>query len=291
MTEMNKAVRNKNDEIDLILVLDKILRFLGNNKSELIAAVVVGIFCAYTIYKLLPRSYSSALILHSQVLTNSEEIELIENWNILLNNDELKILSKNLNCDPSLLSKVKRFNASNIQISQPSSGFIVEVLVKDTSILPDLQKSIIYGLENNDYVREKVELKRNNTIKIIDNLHQEIAKLDSTKKKIESSGYGRASGQSSIILDISNLNSVMISLNEKLYEYEDVLKFVDAIQVLQNFEKYEKPASPRLSSFLISGFLGGLFIGLSVGIIKYIKSKLALVNKSSSSQYSDKVLA
>src|SRR6185295_7764394 len=39
-------------------------------------------------------------------------------------------------------------------------GFIVQVIVKDTSILDNLQQGIVYGLENTEYVKERLITKR-----------------------------------------------------------------------------------------------------------------------------------
>ncbi len=152
--------------------------------------------------------------------------------------------------------------------------------MNDTSILEDLQKAVIYGLENNEYVKEKVNFKRDNATKMIASVNREIAKLDSTKKKIESNNTGKSPGSSSFIVDISDVNVQMITLNEKLFQYQETLKFVDAIQLLQNFEKYSKPASPRLLKMLLSGFLGGIFIGFIWAIWKDVKLNIAMISRA-----------
>lgn len=292
MAEMRNQVEINNDEIDLIQVLERIIRFLSTYKRELIITAITGMICGYTIFRTLPKSYGSTLILHSQVLTNSEEIEIIGSWNNLLNNHEYSVLSRNLRCSENLLSKIKSMSATNIPSPVPgtSSGFTVYVLVKDTSILEDLQTGIIYGLENNEFVKEKVESKKSNTIKLIENITQEIGKLDSTKRRIESGNSRKSPGSSPLIMDISDVNVQMITLNEKLYANQEVLKFVDAIQVLQNFEKYAKPASPRFLTLVISGFFGGLFLGFALAVFKNLKLKISALHKARESRIPDKEL-
>ncbi len=292
MAEMRKQVEINNDEIDLIHVLERILRFLSTYKKELIITAITGMICGYTIYRTLPKSYGSTLILHSQVLTNSEEIEIIESWNNLLKNREYSVLSRNLHCTDALLSKINSLSATNISSALPSaaSGFTVDALVKDTSILEDLQTAIIYGLENNEYVKEKVEFRRSYTIKLIENITREIAKLDSTKRRIESGNNGKSQGTSSLILDISDVNVQMITLTEKLYSNQETLKFVDAIQVLQNFEKYAKPASPRFLTLIISGFFGGLFLGFAMAVFKNLKMKISMLSKARETRTPNKEL-
>jgi capsular polysaccharide biosynthesis protein len=291
MAETVKSAQNDNDEIDLIQVLERISRFLSTYKWELITAVIAGIVCGWVIFLVKPRLYGSTLILHSQVLSNSEEIKILDSWNTLRKNGEYAVLSRNLNCPESLIKSIQGLEAADIQITQPTSGFTVDVLVSDTAILESLQKAIIYGLENNEYVSEKVKLRRDNTIKLLESIKREIDKLDSTKKKIESSNSEKRPGSSSFIVDISDVNVQMINLNEKLYQYQEVLKFVDAIQVLQNFEKYAKPTSPRLSIMLASGFLGGLFIGSVWAMFKNLKLKFATIRKNRQNHFSDKEMA
>jgi len=282
MAELTKSVENNNDEIDMIQVLERITRFISNYKKELIATMIAGLLCGMAIYISKPKLYGSTLILHSQILSNSEEIKIIDSWNTLRQNGELAVLSRNLDYPVSLINNIKSLGASEIQMTQPTSGFTVDVLVSDTSMLERLQKAIIYGLENSQYVSEKVNFKKENTLKMLESINREIARLDSTKKKIESSQNTKSSGASSFIVDISDVNVQMITLKEKYYQYQESLKFVDAIQVLQNFEKYTKPASPRLGVLLISGLLGGLFVGLVWAVVKNLKLKIAAFRKTNS---------
>ena len=290
MAEMTRSDQNTNDEIDLIQVLERITRFISTYKKELIATMIAGLLCGTAIYISKSKIYGSTLILHSQILSNSEEIRIIDSWNTLRNNGEVAVLSRTLDFPVSLIKNIKALSATDIQINQPSSGFTVDVLVSDTAILEGLQKAIIYGLENSQYVSEKVNFKKENTLKMLESINREIARLDSTKKKIESSQNAKSSGASSFIVDISDVNVQMITLKEKYYQYQEALKFVDAIQVLQNFEKYAKPTSPRLGILLISGLLGGLFVGFAWAVIKNLKLKIAAFRKIGDSRISDKEL-
>jgi hypothetical protein len=278
MAEMIKPAQDNKDEVDLIQVLERIIRFFSNHKKELVAASLAGMLCGFIIYLVQPKVYNSTLILHSQILTNSEEIEIIDNWNELRKDGEYGVLSKNLNCSEYILKNVKLLSATNIQniAAGSTSGFTVDVLVKDTSILENLQKAVIYGLENNEFVKEKVNFKRDNATQMIASVNREIAKLDSTKEKIESNNTGKTPGSSSFIVDISDVNVQMITLNEKLYQYQEALKFVDAIQLLQNFEKYSRPTSPHLLKMIFSGLFGGIFIGFVWSIWKDVKLKMAM---------------
>jgi hypothetical protein len=281
MSDMINSGQNSHDDIDLIVVLERISRFLSGNKKNLILTAVAGMICGLVIYYTLPKSYSSTMIVRTQVLSSTEEIEIVSSWNGLHSNGEYGVLSRTLNCSQQLLSKLKSIKAENIPNLLPATGaFTVTVLVSDTSILEDLQNAIIFGLENNEFVQAKVNFQRDNSIQMIANINQEISKLDSTKKKIESSNTGKPTSSPSFIVDISNVNVQMITLREKLYQNQEALKFVDAIQVLQKFEKFERPASLHRSVLVFTGLMGGLFLGMVLSIAKYVRMKIALIRNT-----------
>lgn len=292
MSDMINSGQNNHDDIDLIVVLERISRFLSGNIKYLVTTAIVGLICGVVIYFTLPKSYSSTMILRTQVLSNTEEIEIVSSWNNLLGNGEYVVLSKTLNCSTDLITNLKSIKAESILNLLPTtSAFTVTVLVKDTSILEELQNAIIFGLENNEYVKAKVNFKRDNTTQMIASITQEIARLDSTKKKIESSSTGKSASPASFIVDISDVNVQMITLREKLYQNQETLKFVDAIQIMQKFEKFERPASPHLSILMFSGFVGGLFLGLVISIVKNVRMKIALIRNTGQHPYPNRDLA
>jgi hypothetical protein len=292
MSEKINTMPTSNDDVDLIVVLERIERFISGNLKILIATTIAGLICGLLIYYNQPKTYSSTLILRTQVLSNNEEIQILTNWDNLLSNGEYDVLSRMTACPPNVLSKLKSIRAESISTPQSIlSAFSVLVLVSDTSILADLQKAIINGLENTEFVQAKVNFKKENTTQMIADINQEINKLDSMKKKIESSNMGKSASPPSFIVDISNLNVQMITLREKLNLNQENLKFADAIQIMQPFEKYEKPTGPRLSILAISGLLGGLFIGLLISIMKNIRMKITLMRKNRQHPYTNGDLA
>ena len=173
----------------------------------------------FTLYKIAPKQYASTLLLHSFTLSNTEQINIIENWNDLLKDEEYAVLAEHFNCDASMLKKVSRMKAAEIQklyIPNNPNGFMVEVLVKDNAILDSLGNGIVYGLGNADYIKAKLASRRSSLTQLIDKVRTEIIKLDSTKKNIEHNINNNNLQSSSFIIDISTINSQMISLNEKL---------------------------------------------------------------------------
>ena len=277
MTENVQYIQDRPDELELIALIERGVNFLRRFGLVIIIFSIVGLGLGLLLYTLSPKLYSSTLFLHSVILTNEEEIAIIDNWADLLKKGERPTVARALNLDSASAGKLNKIEASQIQklyITNNPNGFVVEVLVSDTSVLDELQNGIISGLESSEYVRERVATKKANINEMIVKVKTELAKLDSMKTAVQEIVTHRTSGNSSFMLDVTGINGQWIALNEKLLSYQEELKFVNAVQVLQNFNKIRKPESPKLFKLLFFGLVAGLFMGYIIASLKYIRSKL-----------------
>ena len=265
------------DELDLIVVVERTVTFFKRFFYILIIFPAIGIIAAFLLFLSTERKYTSELVLHSSILTNLENIEIIENWKTLLRKKEYNTLAGIWNCNPDLVKKVEKITAEEIQklyVQENPHGFIVQVTVEDTSILDNLQHGIVYGLENTEYVKERLITKRANLIELIEKVKGEIAKLDSTKLAVENILNNKNKSSSSLFVDITSINSGIIDLNEKLLAYKEQLKFANATQVLQNFNKFSHPESRNGPLLLFVGAIIGLVIGYLSSLVIAVRQKL-----------------
>lgn len=278
MLETKNQGGNKNDDLDLLHLLEKLFSFIKAYGRIIALCSLIGMAVGFALYKTLPKQYSSTMLLHSYTLSNTEQIRIIENWNELLKNGEYEVLARHFNCNPETLKKVNKISASEIQklyIPNNPNGFMVQVWVKDNRAIDSLSDGIIYGLENSDYIKSKLATRRASLSQLIDKVKTEISTLDSTKKNIESGINSNSRYNSSFIVDISSINSQVIGLNEKLFSYQDELKFTNAVQVLHRFEKFDKPASPKFLKLLVLGFLAGFAIGYLLSLYNYMRKRMS----------------
>ena len=265
------------DELDLIVVIERMVAFFNRFFYILIIFPTIGLIAAFLLFLSTQRKYTSELVLHSAILTNLENIQIIENWKTLLRKKEYNTLAGIWNCNPDLVKKVEKITAEEIQklyVQENPHGFIVQVTVEDTSILDNLQHGIVYGLENTEYVKERLITKRANLIELIEKVKGEIAKLDSTKLAVENILNNKNKSSSSLFVDITSINSGIINLNEKLLAYQEQLKFANATQVLQNFNKFSKPESRDGPLLLFVGAIIGLVIGYLSSLVIAVRQKL-----------------
>jgi hypothetical protein len=287
---MNADAKNQGSEdIDLFLLIERSILFFRKYRWVFIIAIVLGIASGIYFYLTIPKTYRSRMVVHSFFLTNQEEIQIVNNWNDLLKKKEYDPLVKELHCDEALLHKVKLIKAKEIQqvFSQVNpNGFTIDVLVTDNGVLDELQKGLVYGFENNTYIKERLDVKKAAFRELIDKTSEEIQKLDSTKKIVENIISGKERSSPSLIIDGSSVNRQLIEMNEKLLSFRESLEFTKAIQVLQGFEKFSQPDGPKLIPWLVIGLLVFLSMGYIYALISSIKHglKIRAINRQGSNE-------
>ena len=273
-----KAQDIASDDIDLINIAERAFLFFRRYRIALIIAAVVGIALGCFRYYTSGKIYKSRLILHSSFLTNLEEIEIISYWNELLKRNEYKALAQSFNCDENMLHNVVGIEGSeilkNYSASNPN-GFYIDARIKDNSVLPALQKALVYGLNNTEYVKQRLSLRKKDVETLIDKVTAEIQKLDSLKKNIETVITSREKNATSFMLDIPGINREFIDMNEKLLNYREELQFSSSgIQVLQSFVPLNTPVSISLRVLILLGILFCFFIVFIFAIIHSVSERL-----------------
>jgi len=275
MTEETKTEPAVSDDIDLLLLIERVVLFFKKYKWAFIVAIIAGIASGLYFYRSQPKIYTSRLIAHSFLLTNQEEIQIIDTWNQLLGKQEYTSLAGLFNCNENILYSLKSIKGDEIQkVFTPTNpnGFIIEVNVADISILDSLEPAIVNGLENNGYVKQRIAYKRANLNKQIERTTTEIKRLDSTKNIIED--LIRKNQRPNSVSDLTSLNQQMTNMSEKLMNYREELQFANAVQVLQGFNRINQPNGPKLYVWLFLGLVFFLSIAYVYALAISINEKL-----------------
>ena len=265
------------EDIDLLLLIERSVLFFRKYKWIFIIAALLGISLGIFGYFAITKTYKSRLILHSFILTNPEQIEIINNWNNLLKKKEYDELAAAFNCNKNIFHRLKQMKVSEIQkVYSPNNpnGYYIDVIVTNNSVLDELQKGIFSGLENNEYIKRRLAARRADLQEMIGKVQQEIIKLESTKTQMEKIIGGKEKSSSSLIIDGSSINRQWIDMTERLLGYRQELKFTSAAQVLQSFSKFKKPAGPKLVPLIVLGLILFLAIAYLYALYSSVKEKL-----------------
>lgn len=271
------------DDIDLLLLVERSIRFFKTYKWLFVFAIAAGIAIGTYFYMAAPKVYKARLLLHSAILSNPEEIEIIQTWNQLLKTKQYKALSESFQCSEELLGCVRDLKANEIEkifVPNNPNGFILEATVTDNSIWKDLEKGIVRGLSTTDYAREKIAVKKANLTELIDKTTKEIQRFDSTKQKIREILDGQAKASSALVIDGAGIHRQTIDLNEKLLNYKQDLRFSDAVQVLQSFSLSQQPVRTSRFVWLFIGIVGCLCLAYVYALFSSINKKLKMRSRN-----------
>jgi hypothetical protein len=273
-----KLVQHPADELDVVAVLKNALSFFSIYGKLLLIVALTGMLAGGLRFLTTPNLYSSSLILKPTLLSDPEQLELINSWTTLLKKKELPVLAREFNVDENLLKKVVSIKTEELQKSpvlNNFTAFTLTVLVTDTAVLQPLQKGILHGLDNSAYVKEKLAARKNILRNMIQTVQQEITRLSAMQAAVESSLQQNNGNGSRFMLNVSDISNQLATLQEKKLNYEENLSFASAVYVLQNFYTPSKPAHPQLIKLLVIGFAGGLFLGCAIALFLYLRKKLA----------------
>src|SRR5690606_36171984 len=260
----SRIQQSPNDDIDLIVLVEKSVSFFRKYFWIFISATILGIAAGIFMFKWLPNVYKSKLVLHSFILTNPEPMQIVSNWNALLGNGEYAALARVFNVSEETLKPLKRIKAEEIQkvfTSENPNGFYIEVTVSDNSVLDELQKGILHGLRNSEYINAKLRQRRADLGEMIRKTEEEIRRIDTTRSLLDGMLRGKSNSSSAMIVDAGSINRQWLEVNERLLGFKAELQFADAVQVLQSFSRFEKPSGPKLIPWIVIGLV--LFLGLA----------------------------
>jgi hypothetical protein len=273
----DKISYKESDDIDLLTLIERSIIFFKKYALVFVLAVVVGVVLGIMSYRKVPILYESRLIAHSVVLTNQENIQIIDTWNSLLKKHEYFEVAKAFNCPENVIKKLKKIQGSEIQkvfSATNPNGFYIDVQLTDNSVLETLQKGIVYGFENGQYVKGRVAFKKARLKEMLDELRTEIIRLDSTGTNMDKIVSGRSKSSSGVIVDASNISRQLVDLNEKLLFFEEELNFTSGIQILQDFSKYSKPVGANLIVFIGLGLTLTLSIAYVFTLFNSVNQRL-----------------
>lgn len=274
-----KLAHQPADELDIAALFQNARLFFRHYGKLLLAVALGGMMLGALRFWYTPNLYSSSMILQPTMLSDPEQIALIENWSVLLKKKEWPVLAQQFHVEPKLFKKVLSIKTEELQKSfSPNNftAFSLTVLVTDTAVLQPLQKGFEYALDNSEYIKDKLASRKYMLRSMIQTVQQEIKHLYDLQATIETSLQQNNNG-GRFMVNVSDISSQIAALQEKKLNYEETLSFTSAVHVLQNFYTPSKPTYPQLFKQLLMGFAGGLLLGSVIAFYLYLKRKASQI--------------
>lgn len=267
------------EEIDFTSLLRNIFLFLKRRFKILVIFFVLGLILGVAMYYFLPRTYKSRLIADSGTLPNADVINIIESWQNLVLKGDFQRLALTLNMDYAQASKIRGIEAFNtLKDNQPlqsneekQNSFIIEIVVSDPNILTDFQGHLISALENNEFIKKRVAIKKENFLALKQKILGEITDLEGVKSSVQQLLKNGSSTASTFLSDPANINLQIVSLYERVLTIDASIRLLDDIQVIEPFTVSSKPDNPKVVVCLGIGMALGIFAFFIYTFIQFIK--------------------
>ncbi|HTE31458.1 MAG TPA: hypothetical protein VK666_13850 [Chryseolinea sp.] len=277
--------QRKNDEIDLLELLIKALRFLRANLVIFIVIFSIGLGLGVFHYLTSRKVFENKMIVNSNILTESYIKILFENITRHMDDGDYALVSKQLGTSENTVRKLVSLNVENLRKDAVNDNaerdrFFITAEVSDQGILPELQKAILYYLENNDFVKSRVEQNRKTARQMLAVATKEIADIEAFKLRIISGEFFQ-SVKGNVMFDPTSVNSKILELTEKKLTYENSLQFSNSVFVIEGFNEFDMQARPKLLKSLLSGAMIGLF---GVGVLAFFKIMSKLLRLADSAK-------
>ncbi|MEQ9412554.1 MAG: Wzz/FepE/Etk N-terminal domain-containing protein [Cyclobacteriaceae bacterium] len=273
---MEKQVNN--DEIDLVELLVKTVLLIKRNLIQIIIFFVIGTGLGYAYASLTPKVYESKMLVSSDILTESYSEKLFENLQSMIRERNYPSVAPMIGLIPEEVKFLSKIKIESALKDKPSSEiekkfFFITVELTDQSILPKLQTGLIQFLQQNDFVRVRVDQRKTYYNEIIKKTDAELKSLESFKSSIYDGKFFQ-SANGNVMFDPTTVNSKILELNKERINLQNALELVNSVQIVEGFTQFDKPIWPKKSVSLAAGATLGLFL---VGLMIAFKSIRKLV--------------
>jgi hypothetical protein len=276
---------NTTEEIDLIQLLAKLTLAIKNNFLALIAAFIIGSGLGLAYFQFSPNIYESETIVTSDILTESYSKSIFTNIQKLVKENNLTSLSSTLHVSESQAAAIKDIALKGTTEKgdnlQEQNKIYISITVKstDNAIWPTLQEGITAYIENNDFVKIRVNQRKKYFTALIAKIDHELTDLEIVKSKIMDGKLSSNSTDGMLLLDPTTINSKILELNKEKLNFQNSLELVNSVQIVEPFTTFKKPISPKLSYSIASGSSIGLFFMLIFIGIKSLREIVRIVEE------------
>lgn len=274
--EQNKSSA---EEIDLIYIFKSRMHYvldyfkkLHRNRSLFLSifftVALLGIAMRFIIPK---KYYTDALLISHNIPADFVMVNYLQS---LANDKNDNALAKELGIPRDQARSITHISANRMdsafrfsETDRTGSIMKINLIVKNTSVIPQVQDGIKQYLETNEYSSKKRQTKQRMLESLKNELISKSKSLD-TLKETSSNGILSRSTENGIILEKAvnpvNINILQLDYYKQLLEIENDLEMLKNIEIVQPFLKSELDGYPLyrviFAYFVLAGFILALLL-------------------------------
>jgi len=270
-------------EATLLDVVISFIRFIINFRKHLFIGTIIGLLTGLGIFFFGNKSYESRMTAYTLNLSAEEVTDLVnelalavkeKDYALVSNMTGIPVLStrkiSSIKCSPQLDVESDNFDLKD----KMHEVFVVTAVCRDKEFLDTLQKGIVNYVDNNAFVKQRIESAKLQTKQNIIEIDKEITDLRALKTNLNKLVFTSGRGSNLFLSDLSVTSSKIVDLSEKRNMFARELELTTEVNIIKNFVKFAKQSSPRLIISVISSVLIANVLMLLVFFWQSIKSKI-----------------
>lgn len=278
MTARPNSTPREDAEIDLIELLVSGISAVRANFWWIVLFVVSGAALGIAFFFSKQKEYESKMIISSNILTTSYAKVLFDNANGHLADGDHELLGKDLQMSADEIKLISSLAIENVSKGdgtelKESERYLITAHVFDQKILPSLQNGIITYLENNDFVKVRVEQNRKMLTQMKAAVEEELKDVQSFKNDVYSGKFFN-NAKGNVMFDPTGVNTKVLELTQRKIDYENALQLSNSVQLIEGFSAFKHYVRPRLNVSILAGVVFGLFAAGAFMTIKGMRRLL-----------------
>jgi len=259
----------RNDEIDLIEVFTNIYLFFKKHFWFLFGAVLVGAILGYSTKFYTPKFYESSMLIESEILANDIIMEYINNIQTLLDDKNYILLQEKMGIDSTELVDIKSIDANFVYDEKEKKKLnylSVKAITNNNKVLKTMDQGILNFIDKEEYFQNEIEIFKKNTQNLIQNINQEIHKIEQLQANFISPQ--NKNGEIKIYYQQKSLQEELLLLTKEKQELEKAIQFAAPFRVIKDFTIYKNPKT-KAKTYTLAG---ALILGLLALLILIIRN-------------------
>jgi hypothetical protein len=263
-----------NDEIDLLDLAGRLVKFFKKIFWQLAIAGVLGGVGGFCFYQFMPKQYESKMLIQSEILTASLCNSMVADLNLLIKEKSWDSLANKLQIESStaseMISVVAKSPIERAEQLKESEKNSLEISVRtfDFTKLKSIQIGIEKYLSNNPFSHQFETRKKNYYNSVIQKYDEQIGRLKMQQEQFESGKLYSAAKDASYFFDPSVFNARILNCELDKLKYQDSLKLVKRINIISGFTPFQKPVYPKFLRSVVIGIGAGIFLILLISLFK-----------------------
>ncbi len=264
----------RNDEIDLVEVFTNIYLFFKKHFWFLFGAVIVGALLGYSTKFFTQKFYESSMLIESEILSDEILMEYINNIQTLFDDGNYILLQNKMEIDSTELIEIKSIEANYLYNEEKKTRLdylSVRIITNNNKILKKIDQGILNFINKEKYFQNEIEIFRKNTQNLIQNINQEIKKIEQIQANFIDPK--NRPGEIKIYYQEKSLQEELLLLTKEKQKLEKAIQFATPFRVIKDFTIYQKPKT-KATTYTLAGVLIFGFIAFFILIIRNINKTL-----------------